>query len=127
MITIRNKYFPFKRDYINLFGVLYIKKGASVDTKSRHIEMIRTVQIQEFMAAGFLCSAILIFFGYWWITLLVTLFSYYIWYGVEKLYKRIKYGSEGYYKLSLDREAYLNASDFGYLDKRKRWAWLKYL
>ena len=33
----------------------------------------------------------------------------------------------GYYDNPFEREAYANDRDMGYLDKRRRWAWLGYI
>lgn len=52
-----------------------------------------------------------------------------IWYVVEFLVKSIKYRSfeKGYRNISFEREAYENEVNLDYLDKRKRYAFLKYV
>jgi hypothetical protein len=52
---------------------------------------------------------------------------FYIWYLLEWLIKLIKYGSKSYYYLSFEREAYIHDNDMEYLNKRRHFAWFKYL
>tara|TARA_Y100001970_G_C13789104_1_gene629330 strand:- start:32 stop:391 length:360 start_codon:yes stop_codon:yes gene_type:complete len=39
---------------------------------------------------------------------------------------RYRSTSLAYYNIPFEREAYQNDSDFGYIFRRKRWAWLRY-
>ena len=52
---------------------------------------------------------------------------FYLWYVLEWAIKFFKYGSQSYYNISFEREAYKYDKDLTYLDKRKRWAFLKFL
>lgn len=55
--------------------------------------------------------------------LLVLLF--YILYFSEWLLKLPLYGSQAYYKISFEREAYDNDDNLNYLSTRKKYAWIK--
>lgn len=61
------------------------------------------------------------------VELLIILF--YILYVTEWLLKLVKYRDKkiAYRNLSFEREAYQNEEDLLYLEKRKRWAFVKYL
>lgn len=54
---------------------------------------------------------------------------FYVFYGIEWLCKFVKYRdyNTAYFNLSFEREAYQCEKDLNYLDKRKWWAFFKYL
>lgn len=54
---------------------------------------------------------------------------FYIWYGLEYLYKRIQYKTHrnAYYNISFEKEAYANEENLDYLKNRKFYSFLKYL
>lgn len=52
---------------------------------------------------------------------------FYLWYGLEFLFKLFKYGKRAYMNLSFEKEAYENAESPEYLNTRKRYSWFKYL
>ena len=54
---------------------------------------------------------------------------FYIWYGLEWFIKLFRYGSptKAYRKISFEQEAYENENNKGYLNERKRFAWLRYI
>lgn len=54
---------------------------------------------------------------------------FYIWYVLEWLIRLPFYGSNAYYNISFEREAYMNdVLDYRvYLEKRKPYSWFKYL
>ena len=52
---------------------------------------------------------------------------FYIWYLLEWLIKLLIYGKQAYYEISFEREAYYNDNSHGYNDRRKPYAWLKYI
>lgn len=102
---IYNKYIPFGRFLaLNLFGVIFAK-GKLKDKDLNH-ELIHSAQIKELLYIPF-----------------------YLFYVIEWIYKSIRYWGfyKGYRNISFEREAYGNSSDLGYLKKRKRFAFLKYL
>lgn len=61
------------------------------------------------------------------VELLVVFF--YLWYGIEYFFRLVQYKNrrEAYYNISFEREAYNKEMDFGYIKKRPRWAFLKYM
>jgi hypothetical protein len=54
---------------------------------------------------------------------------FYIWYGLEFLFRLLQYGNrrKAYYTISFEREAYGNEKDLNYLKQRSFWNFLKYL
>jgi hypothetical protein len=54
---------------------------------------------------------------------------FYMWYGLEFIYRLIQYGNWhiAYKNISFEKEAYLNEKDLQYLKNRKFWRFLKYL
>jgi len=88
---------------INLFGVLFVRKGVVVNDRLLNHESIHTAQMRE---------------------MLFVLF--YIWYVIEWLLKLFKYGLNSYYHISFEREAYQHEADFSYLKGRKMFAWLNF-
>lgn len=54
---------------------------------------------------------------------------FYIWYGIEWVFKYIKYknAQQAYQNLSFEREAYAQERNLNYNNTRKYWAFLNYL
>ena len=52
---------------------------------------------------------------------------FYLWYGIEWIIERIKFGKKAYRMNSFEMEAYENMKNLDYLRTRKRFAWFKYL
>ena len=52
---------------------------------------------------------------------------FYLWYFIEWLIRLLINGKQAYRKLSFEQEAYDNDWSLYYLDRRKRFAWWKYL
>jgi len=52
---------------------------------------------------------------------------FYIWYFIEWFIKLFIHGTKSYHAISFEREAKLNQLKPTYLDKRKHFAWLKYI
>lgn len=93
----------FKYSGITLFPFgIYVKKGASRNLINH--ELIHWEQQKEMLC---------IFF--------------YIWYLIEWIINIFIYKNRAYVKLSHEQEAYDNDQDLNYLEKRKRFAWVKYL
>ena len=90
---------------VNLFGVLFVKKGNLGKVKPNVInhESIHTVQMREMLYLPF-----------------------YLWYGIEWFIRLFQHGDE-YRSISFEREAYDNETDADYLSKRKHFAWFKYV
>ena len=93
---------------INLFGMMFVKKGDRnlvTEQEIRH-EKIHTEQMKELLY-----------------------FPFYIWYLVEWGIKIVKYGDVrvAYYNISFEKEAYKNDWCLDYLEKRKRYNWINLL
>ena len=50
---------------------------------------------------------------------------FYIWYVTEWFIKLFIYGSQAYYNISFEREAFDNDDNLSYLNGRKHYAWIK--
>jgi len=96
---------PFGRFIaINLFGIVFVKKGRILSSELKNHEAIHTVQMKELFVIGF-----------------------YVWYIAEWLWKIMLYGKASYFHISFEREAYANAVNKSYLSKRKAFAFVFYL
>lgn len=105
MKVVYNNIIPFKGfKCINLFGVLFVRKGCLMSEKDLNHEAIHTTQMKEMLYIGF-----------------------YLWYFVEWLVELFTYGSKSYHTNTFEREAFENEKDLTYLADRPRFAWWKYL
>lgn len=101
MKVIYNSLIPFKGfSAINLFGVVFVRKGTLISQRLLNHESIHTAQMREMLFIGF-----------------------YIWYLVEWLIKLFRYGRKAYENISFEREAYTYQYDYTYLNRRKHFAW----
>jgi hypothetical protein len=57
----------------------------------------------------------------------MLLLPFYLWYLIEWIIKLFKYGKQSYNNLSFEREANFGERKPTYLDKRKPYAWIKFL
>ncbi len=104
MKIIHNRIIPFKKyDAINLFGILFCRKGVTVTADLILHERIHTRQMWELLVVGF-----------------------YLWYIAEWLI-RLPMKGRAYSNISMEREAYDNMDDPNYLLHRKPYAWVRYL
>lgn len=102
MKIIYNSVIPFRGFCaINLFGILFARKGARISDVTLNHEEIHTVQMKEL----------------WYV-------PFYILYFFEWLY-RLTQGGNAYRNISFEREAYENEKDLGYLQSRPRFAMWK--
>lgn len=105
MKIIYNNIIPFKGyKCINLFGLLFVRKGKTLSDKDINHERIHTEQMKEMLYIPF-----------------------YIWYFVEWLIELFHYGTTAYHTNTFEREAYDNDDNLTYLSTRKRFAWWKYI
>lgn len=104
MKIIYNNIIPFPGyKAINLFGLLFVRKGAVMSEKDINHESIHTAQMKEMLY---------IFF--------------YIWYIIEWVIRLFKKGN-AYRNISFEQEAYSNENNLEYLKDRKHYAWFKYI
>lgn len=104
MKVIYNNIIPFPGyKAINLFGILFARKGSNIDDVTINHESIHTEQMKEMLY---------IFF--------------YIWYIIEWIIRLFKKGN-AYRNISFEQEAYDNENNLDYLKTRKHYGWFKYL
>ena len=104
MRVVYNDWIPFSGfKAINLFGVLFVRKGKTLSEKDLNHEKIHTAQMKEMLYIGF-----------------------YLWYLVEWLIRLFGNGN-AYRSISFEREAYDNDDYLEYLNSRPRFAWWWYL
>lgn len=104
MKIIYNNLIPFNGyKAINLFGVLFVRKGCVMSEIDINHEAIHTTQMKEMLY---------IFF--------------YVWYIIEWGIRLFMKGN-AYRNISFEREAYANQNNLSYLNTRKRYAWLNFL
>lgn len=108
MKIIYNDIIPFPGfKVINLFGFLFARKGSIINERTLNHERIHTAQMRE---------------------LFFVLF--YVFYVIEYLIRIPMYDFDivqTYRNISFEREAYANDEDFEYLNRRKLFAFARYL
>lgn len=105
MKIIYNNLIPFPGfKAINLFGILFARKGEIINEETLVHESIHTAQMKEMLYLGF-----------------------YLWYIIEWIIKLFIYGGNSYRNISFEREAYNNEDNPKYLETRKHYSWLKLL
>ena len=104
MKIVYNNIIPFKGfAAINLFGVLFVRKGEKVTERMINHERIHTAQMREM----------------WYV-------PFYVWYFIEWLIRLFCKGN-AYKNLGFEKEAYSNDDNLTYLATRQRFAWWKYI
>lgn len=88
---------------INLFGVLFVRKGCTMNDTDLNHEAIHTAQMKEM----------------WYI-------FFYLWYLIEWAVRLFKKGN-AYRNISFEQEAYANQTWLKYLENRPRFAWFEYI
>ena len=104
---IVNRLIPFGRfTAINLFGLIFVRRGKTFTATDLHHEHIHTRQMLEMLVLPF-----------------------YIWYCIEWLLRLLKtrHMMRAYLAISFEREAYEHESEEDYLHQRRPYAWMKYL
>ena len=107
MKIIYNSIIPFKGFIaMNLFGVIFARKGRTLSPKTKNHEYIHTMQMKEMLY---------IFF--------------YIWYVLEWIVRLIQYCNfnKAYKDISFEREAFDKQLNYKYKNERKHYSWWKYL
>lgn len=102
---VHNRWIPFKGFLaINLFGVIFVRRGASLNKVELNHERIHTRQQLELL-----------------------LLPFFVWYLAEWLFWLAVYrnGMKAYHAISFEREAYRNMHDLHYLEHRRPYAWLR--
>lgn len=104
-MVVFNRWIPF-RGYaaINLFGIIFARRGVEVTPSLLNHERIHTRQQWEML----------------WI-------PFYLWYVAEYLFFLIKYRNSyrAYRSVRFEREAYAHDHDLNYLKHRRLFAWAR--
>lgn len=104
MRIIYSSIIPFRGfKAINLFGVLFVRKGCKMSDTDLNHEAIHTAQMKEM--------------GY---------IFFYLWYLIEWIIRLFKKGN-AYHNISFEKEAYKNQSWLIYPHIRQSYSWLDYL
>ena len=104
MKVIYNNIIPFEGfKCINLFGLLFVRKGCFMSEKDFNHEAIHTAQMKEMLYVFF-----------------------YLWYFVEWIIRLFGKGN-AYRNLGFEKEAYSNDDNLNYLDTRPMFSWWKYI
>lgn len=105
MKIIYSKIIPFKGyKAINLFGVIFVRKGQTLSPRDLNHEAIHTEQMKETLYIGFY-----ILYLIFWIFRLLT-----------------PPWKTAYMDISFEQEAYLNENNLEYLKTRQPYAWISY-
>lgn len=103
MKVVVNGVIPFKGfKCVNLFGVLFVRKGSLMNESDFNHEAIHTEQMREL----------------WYI-------PFYVLYLMEWVMGLFRKGN-AYRNISFEREAYDNEYDLYYVKYRRRFSWIKY-
>lgn len=96
----------FGYDAMALFGVILVRRGVTLSTRTINHERIHFAQQREMLFLPFLA-----------------------WYALEfvVLYIQCEDWHTAYRNISFEHEAYANESNLAYLVQRKPYAWWKYL
>ena len=129
MFKVFNKIIPFKGfKGLTMWPFLFIRKGATVtDTFERH-EGTHAKQQFEMLCVGIVLTIILFLVGCgWWSLFGLPIFYY--WYGIEYIVRLFQYQTfiAAYKNVAFEQEAYDHQNEIDYLDRRKPFAWVKYL
>lgn len=117
MRVIFNKFLPFKEyKAINLFGIIFARKGSDISKVVINHESIHSMQMREMLYIGFY----LWYFTEW----LINIF-YYACNGTrDSEYKTVL--NAAYHSIKFEKEAYKNEHDLNYTKNRKDFSWLNY-
>lgn len=107
MKIVRNSIIPFKGfKAVMLFNIVFVRKDSNFFAQEYSHESIHVEQAKELL----------------WI-------PFYLWYLIEFLIRIIQYRSlrKAYKNISFEREAYQNQNALGYLQRRRKYTFLRYL
>lgn len=116
------------------FGIYILERYLHYQSVQRHEKTHWQQQIEMCVVSGIISlitGIVLLLFGVfsWWILLLLIFpfLFFYIWYLIEWIIKIFVNGNQAYQSLSFEREANAFEDDSTYLERRKHFAWLKFI
>lgn len=128
MIIWKQRFLPVKGYKAVFFaGILFVRKEVKMIDKDMNHEKIHSHQFAEMSIIGLIISSPFAVSNWW--ALLFGILLFYVWYGVEFVIRLIKIRNRhvAYKSISFEREAYQNDDNLQYLEKRKKFAFIKYL
>ena len=128
ILLIRNRFLPFGPFLaINLFGIIFVRKGRAFAPVDLNHERIHTRQMRELLYVPFY----LIYIAEWLVRLVQTFLpareadaSAAANHHARREASRLL---RAYQRISFEREAYTHQSEPSYLSNRAPWAWRHYL
>lgn len=130
MIIYRNKHIPVQGFKAFFFcGILFVRGNAKLDDVTMNHESIHSRQWAECGVTALIALSPLILIGLWWLWLVLSVFAFYILYGIEWLVKLFIYkdSHKAYRNTSFEREAYKYQNELDYDKLRNRFEWLKHI
>ena len=129
MKIIYNKIIPFS-GYLAMTIYPFIfarKKLSEIDINHETIHGYQ--QVEMTLSSLIIITILGLIFGFsMWYTLL-SLTTFYVWYGIEYVVRSIMYSrkNEAYRNISFEQEAYIHEGDLTYIYNRKLFSWVKYI
>ncbi len=128
ILLIHNRFLPFGPFLaINLFGIIFVRKGRAFAPVDLNHERIHTRQMRELLYVPFY----LIYIAEWLVRLVQTFLpareadaSVPANHPARREASRLL---RAYHRISFEREAYTHQSEPSYLSNRAPWAWRHYL
>lgn len=135
MWTVRNKIIPFAGcKALTVWPLLFQRAKYMTDADLRH-EAIHGRQQREMLCVGAVLAVVLAAGGCGWWSV-AALPVYFWWYGAEYVLRVCRCWIAGgrqedlhdaYRTVSFEREAYFFQGDDGYLERRRRFCWARYV
>lgn len=127
---IYNKIIPFKGYMaITIWPVIFARvrklRGSALNHEKIHLRQ----QLEVVLVSAAIILFIVLWFELSWWWMLLTMAVYYIGYGIGFAIRYLLYRSadEAGRNISTEQEAYLNQYDETYLNRRKPFAWVRYI
>jgi len=109
-IYIENSKIPIWLSYLAPISITAITLGFLVISRDEMSDITKNheaIHCQQYLETGFIGFILIYFWDY-----LVQ-------------YIKLRNGTQAYYNIRAEKEAYKNHEDFNYIQTRQRWAWLR--
>ena len=129
MKVIYNNIIPFDGYLAMTVFPFIFARGELNEVDINHESIHGRQQVEVTLASFIIILAMVIAFGWSAWLLLISLATFYTWYGIEYFIRYILYSNhkEAYRNISFEQEAFLHESDFTYLKGRKLFSWFKFI
>lgn len=128
--VIYNKIIPFKGyTAITIWPLIFARGKQLKDYELNHEKIHLRQQLEVMLTSAAIIAILVLVFKISWWWMLLSLIVYYTGYGIDYGIRYLAYGSpnEAYRNIATEQEAYLYQYDFTYLNRRKPFAWVKYI